>query len=122
MIRRLFWLWCLLVTPARPFHEATHMIVAYPFAEVAYDATAIEAVLEWHPQTPVAWVRVAHLAPTIVGVAIFPVVVAGFAPLFVVLSGVSDGLAVLVLTFVATNWVIYSWPSYKDRHPFDTTS
>jgi hypothetical protein len=131
----LFGIWMRLVTPAEPLHELTHMVVALPVAsKVGYergpDGTAF-AVLEWPTDAPVVWVRVAHLAPTIVGtlsaviVAVaFPDVVnavgqaGAWAAISVGLPGLTDEAQLMLSLVLATNWVIFSIPSQQDLRPF----
>lgn len=122
MLREWYWRLMLLLTPARPLHEATHMVVARPFARVEYDPETIEAVLDWHPQTPVVWVRLAHLAPTLVGLSVawFVLTVLVLFRPPIPLDFTPETWTVLLVGTVV-NWGIYSWPSYKDRHPFDST-
>jgi hypothetical protein len=128
--------WVYLLTPAEPLHELTHMVFAAPFARsVSYERDGMwgaYADIEWSASTPVVWVRVAHLAPTIVGTA---VVVACLSSLpwviwfverlgfrlatWVGIPAVADEFSALIALFSLLNWVMYCWPSSGDLRPFE---
>ncbi len=131
----LFGVWLRLVIPAEPLHELTHMLVALPVArevglDRAPDGTAY-ARLEWPTDAPVAWVRLAHLAPTIVGVSSAVVVAVAFPSAVDVVGETGRWVAVslgvpsaagkiqLALGLVlGVNWVVFSIPSQQDLRPF----
>jgi len=131
----LFTVWVRLVTPAEPLHELTHMLVAAPFArEVSFERRpdgGAYARLEWPGDAPVVWVRLAHLAPTIVGVTTGVVVGLAFPQVVDVVewAGMELAMAVGVPSaagkvqlalglLVTVNWVIFSIPSQQDLRPF----
>lgn len=131
---RLFWVVATLLTPASALHELTHLLVAKPFAaETEYQRVGLSerARLVWECGTPTAWVRLAHLAPTLLGVGMALVMLPLLPALedAVVLVGTAlayqlgmpeaaPELSALVGMGVLVNWVVYAWPSYGDRHPF----
>ncbi|WP_435360392.1 hypothetical protein [Haloarchaeobius sp. DFWS5] len=123
-----------LLVPANPLHELTHVAFARPFASstsVERSGFAVWANLEWEAGTPVAWIRLAHLAPTLTGVTI-ACVSAPLLPLYArfvdvvgqataSLVGVPDAapeLSVLVAVSMLVNWLAFTWPSYSDIFPF----
>lgn len=122
-----------LLTPAEPLHEATHALVARPFAQTSFEWSGFSAQtrIEWEQGTPVVWVRVAHLAPTIVGVAM-GVLSLPFLPLLgeavermgaalarlLGAPSAAPELSLLIAVCLLVNWCVYAYPSRGDRYPF----
>ncbi|WP_226043552.1 hypothetical protein [Natrinema sp. DC36] len=131
---RLAWLTSLLV-PADLLHEATHMVVAYPFANVGFERTRLGAVsrIEWREGTPILWVRIAHLAPTIAG-TIMGLLLVPFLPLLdhtfaqlgeavAITMGAPEAapeISLLIALAALINWIQFVCPSYGDLFPFRT--
>jgi hypothetical protein len=122
-----------LLLPAEPLHELTHAAFAAPYADTSFRMRgyAASARLVWREGTPRAWVRVAHLAPTILGVLVgvcaipfLPVIDAALTTignetaLLLGASNLKPEVRVLVSVSAMMNWLVYLWPSYSDRHPF----
>jgi len=109
-----------LLTPSVPLHELTHAVAAYPWADIdiCLDGTDSRVTMDWDDDAPVWAVRLAHLAPTLVGLGIAMLLVVVFGvPSVSGLGGLAlHDLGLLVILFV--NWVVYVFPSYADRHPF----
>lgn len=122
-----------LLTPAEPLHEVTHALFARPFASTSFewDGASAQTRIDWERGTPLIWVRVTHLAPTIVGVAMGLVSV----PFLPLLGGAVERmgaavarllgapsaapeLSLLIAVCLLVNWVVYAYPSRGDRHPF----
>jgi len=132
-MKRLLGLLSWLLLPAEPLHELTHAAVAAPYADTSIKmrGTAASARLAWREGTPRAWVRVAHLAPTILGVLLGVCAVPFLPVIDTTLSTLGDQTAllfgapglkpefrVLVSVSALVNWMVFAWPSHSDRHPF----
>jgi hypothetical protein len=128
--------WMRLVTPAEPLHELTHALVAFPVAEDVGiergpDGGAF-ARLEWPSDAPVVWVRIAHLAPTIVGTSSAIVAAVAFPGVVDVVASTGAWVAVslgvpsaagtvqlMLGAVIVVNWVVFSIPSPEDLRPFE---
>ena len=106
-------------------HEFAHAFAALPFVErvdVTVGTSSAAASMKWRRDAPVLAVRVAHLAPTLVGL--------GLALVLVALFGVPDAawlayaaarpLDALVALVVGLNWAVFTYPSREDRRPFSS--
>lgn len=106
--------------PALVLHELTHAVAAAPFAStrVRLFTASPHAEMHWRPGTPRLAVRLAHLAPTIVGALCTVLTAVVAAP--VLSAGIpSNPFHALALgLLLAYNWLLYCWPSETDRHPF----
>jgi len=132
-MKRLLGVFSWLLLPAEPLHELTHALVASPYASVSFRMRgyAASARLAWPADTPRGWVRLAHLAPTLVGVML-GVCAVPFLPVLdallstmgteaAVLLGATEArqeMQVLVSLAALVNWMVFTWPSHSDRHPF----
>jgi hypothetical protein len=132
-MKRVLGLLSWLLLPAEPLHELTHAAFAAPYADtsVRMRGSSASARLAWREGTPEAWVRVAHLAPTIIGVLLgvcaipfLPVIdvalttIGNQTAIVLGLPSLKPELRVLVSVSAMTNWLVFLWPSYSDRHPF----
>ena len=123
-----------LLTPAEPLHELTHMVFAYPFADVHYvrDDVGPRTQIDWQTGTPVLWVRLAHLAPTLLGMAILALTIIEWSRVAALVEWLGRGAAIamgsstasvemtmLVALVLVVNWILFTWPSRGDRRPFE---
>lgn len=114
-----------LLLPAMPLHELTHAAVGKVVGadvNVGVDDVGAFATFRWPTTATKRDVRLAHLAPTIVGVVIGSLLGAlAFFTLDVVqaigyLS--ADVVRLFGAVYITTNWIVYSWPGPQDRDPF----
>jgi hypothetical protein len=131
---RLLMILVLVVTPAEPLHEWTHMLFALPFAQVSYERRedrGAYASLEWSSDAPLIWIRVSHLAPTIVGTIAVVVSLPALPWMLWTVERIGAQLAMwlgvpvlveelraLVALFLLMNWLMYLCPSSSDLRPF----
>ncbi|WP_138798000.1 hypothetical protein [Halostella sp. PRR32] len=123
-----------LLTPAEPLHEVTHALFARPFASTSFewDGASAQTRIDWERGTPVVWVRVTHLAPTIVGVAMgllsvpfLPLLAGAVRSLGVAVArllgapSAASELSLLIAVCLLVNWIVYAYPSRGDRNPFN---
>ena len=94
----------LLLLPAILLHELTHAVVAWRWADVDI-ASYVPPVLElsYIEGTPMILVRIANVAPTIVGMLLSPLVILWALE-----------LTPVVATYVFGSWLVYTQPSAKD--------
>lgn len=106
--------------PALVLHELTHAAAAAPFAEVSIDllSTTPNVEMRWSDGAPRLAVRVAHLAPTLLGgvLTALTTLTIGSLASAAVPSNPFHALALGML--VSYNWLLYVWPSETDRRPF----
>ena len=110
-----------LLTPSVPLHELTHAAFALPWADVKVALAGENARVEfdWSETTPTWAVRLAHLAPTLVGLGLLLVLVALFGiPTASTLAHLAIHELGLVV-ILALNWAVFTYPSAADRQPFD---
>jgi len=110
----------LLAWPAFAAHELTHAAVAYPQASVSVGLRSRRpyAEMDWTAGTPRPWIRLAHLAPTIVGCLVTAIVIATSTPLLLGLLPSNPFLAAAVGLIALNNWMAYCYPGAGDRDPF----
>lgn len=108
--------------PALVAHELTHAAAAAPYADarIRLFTTHPHVELHWQRGTPRLAVRVAHLAPTIVGLLCTAVLAVVAAPAFAVALPSNPFNAAALGLLLAYNWWLYCWPSASDRRPFDS--
>ena len=106
-------------------HEFTHAVASLPFVErvdVRVGSSSADATFEWRRDAPLLAVRVAHLAPTLVGLGLALVLVALFgvpSPAWIAYA-VARPLDALVALIVGLNWAVFTYPSPEDRRPFSS--
>ncbi|SFR34111.1 hypothetical protein [Halogeometricum limi] len=109
-----------LTTPSVPLHELTHAAFALPWADVDIELAGADprVKFDWSASTPTWAVRLAHLAPTLVGLGILLVLVALFG---IPTASTLEQLAIHelgLLVILAANWAVFTYPSEADRRPF----
>lgn len=133
--QRLLTILVFVVTPAEPLHEWTHMLFALPFAQVSYERYedgGAYAQLEWSSNAPLIWIRVSHLAPTIVGAVAVVVSLPALPWMLWTVERLGSRLATwlgtpalveelraLVALFLLMNWLMYLCPGPGDLRPFN---
>ncbi len=106
--------------PAIVLHELTHAAAAAPFAEtrIQWFGAVPHAEHHWQTDTPRVAVRIAHLAPTIVGVICTLTTAAVAVPVIYEGLPANPFHAAAIALLLAYNWILYCWPSVTDRRPF----
>lgn len=108
------------LTPGVWLHERAHAVVGREAgAAVALEESTLggRVVLSW-PADVARWrIRVAHLAPTLVGLA---AAVLAFLALGVFDLGgwLASTQGLLASVYASVQWWLFSWPSAADRRPF----
>jgi len=108
------------LTPGVWLHERTHALVGrWVGATVTLEESSLggRVVLSWSADVARWRIRVAHLAPTLSGLA---AAVLGFPLLGVFDLGgwLASTHGLLAAVYVSVQWWLYSWPSAADRQPF----
>lgn len=108
--------------PALVLHELTHAVAAAPFAStrIRLFSDTPHAELRWQEGTPRLAIRLAHLAPTIVGVLTTALTVVTVAPVLSMGLPSNPFHALALALLLGYNWLLYCWPSRQDRRPFET--
>ena len=98
-----------LITPAIVGHEATHYIAARDVATaIGFDADPVQpaVLVEWDTDAPLWRIKLAKVAPTIVGLCLAPML------LWAILHG-QIGVGPVSLILLGW-WVVYTFPSAGD--------
>lgn len=111
IFRLLEWIGLCLLLPAIVLHELTHYVAARGVADgIRLHATPAPAVsVNWREDVPEWRLRLAKVAPTIVGLLLAPLVV-----LWLVRAAEHGLIAMIVVTAL---WAVYTKPSGDDLAP-----
>lgn len=95
--------------PAIAAHELTHAAIGSLWGDVvSVSVYPPQAVVEYPAGTSKLAIRIANLAPTIVGLLVLPV-----------LAMHVDTLPVIIGLYLVASWGLFTLPvSKEDRHPF----
>lgn len=111
-MNRVQYLGVAILLPAVLAHELTHAVFALPFGRVE-KVTLVppEATLIYPSGTSRFWIRLANLAPTLVGTVI------GLPVGWWILTHLALNLA--IIGYLVGSWMVYTLPvSERDRRPF----
>lgn len=131
-------MWRLLLlatTPAMPLHETAHYAAARlggARAHVELDGEGgAETVIDWPASASRHWVRVTHLAPTLLSLGLGLLALPALPWLEATVAALGTGLAhslgvpalaaecrLFMAVYLAVNAVVFAWPSPSDRRPF----
>ena len=102
----------LILLPAILAHEATHWIASRSISdELQFELNPSQpaVLVNWSEDVPIWRIRVAKVAPTIVGILVTPFVIVWL------LRSYENGLASILLVVVL--WAVYTMPSRGDLSP-----